>query len=698
MSSKKSETTKAVNATVGYKRPPVSGRFKEGHSGNPRGRPRGRSNVATLHKALFNEPIKVRDGGKSRTVPTGEAIFLLQTAKAGGGDQRSLYAVLDILDMTGRTREVSDEEREKRALHLPASYSMEEWDLMCNEVRQKDRERVRMQVEMDVKRFARPEDGTPTIVVPAAIQVGDRLAAEHKYDQALAAYQQEIAACKVDLTADSGDKNAQDRFRRAVSRIGLMADALLLASEFKQAIAMADLALEEAGTPFWINQMSPMSEQIPITGTTWIRTLQAHASMLSGNDAPARTFYTAFKSNPRNGMSSWETAVLRDFVRLRKAGLSHPLMDEIEKQYNDAGWTTDIRNSMANAPKLKRGEIGVYLSSEELKSGDKLLENGYVHEALTVYLRNLRNWQKNVTKDGTREDWKKNVAEAAERVALAIQELFRRGKFIAALENADTAVQLAPSNLFLQSVCACALLLRGEHDNESRTLFMRHCGKTVGDRTWEALIADHFATLRGMGCDRPLMKEIERRLAGTEVSEFPDVDVVPASKTTDPNAALMQASDIPSAEHLEKQGLWEPALVVYGRCLKQCEAKIAKFSKGVFNIQALDDRVTISNKLACLAAGFLMDRNFTKALESIDLALSANQSPLSNIWRAHALMFLDRIDEAKELYQRCRNEQVNDQPGSTCILGEFATLRKNGLDHPLMNEIESLFVLRTVSR
>src|SRR3954447_13788801 len=87
-------------SAVGYKRPPVSGQFKKGKSGNRKGRPRGRPNIATLHKALFNEPVKVREGGKSRLIPAGEAILLLQASKATRGDQRSLFAVMDILNMT----------------------------------------------------------------------------------------------------------------------------------------------------------------------------------------------------------------------------------------------------------------------------------------------------------------------------------------------------------------------------------------------------------------------------------------------------------------------------------------------------------------------------------------------------------------------------------------------------------------------
>ena len=66
---------------------------------------------------------------------------------------------------------------------------------------------------------------------------------------------------------------------------------------------------------------------------------------------------------------------------------------------------------------------------------------------------------------------------------------------------------------------------------------------------------------------------------------------------------------------------------------------------------------------------FLVDQKFAKALEAIDLALSANHSPLLNIWRAHVLMFLGRADEAKTLYTRYRDDKVdNHSNGAGLIL------------------------------
>ena len=303
-SKKKSDGVAADKDPVGYRRPPPDSQFKKGQSGNPKGRPRGRPNVASLTKLLFNEPVPVRQDGKKSHMPSGEAVFRSLVAQAARGDTRSLYTVMDIVEMTGRTNDISDEERAKRAMHLPSSLSGEAWDMLNNPACQREREYCRMMAEFKPERFARPEDGTLTVVVPAPVQRGDALADQQKFDEALAAYRQEIEACKVDLTADSNDKTAQDRFRRAVSRIALLADTLLFRGEFARAIEFCEEALALGASPFWVNVASPLSENLITTGTTWIRAIRAHAWMFSGQAALARTFYCSFTGNPKIAMAS----------------------------------------------------------------------------------------------------------------------------------------------------------------------------------------------------------------------------------------------------------------------------------------------------------------------------------------------------------------------------------------------------------
>jgi hypothetical protein len=48
----------------------------------------------------------------------------------------------------------------------------------------------------------------------------------------------------------------------------------------------------------------------------------------------ARTLYLQYRGTKNvEGEKSWDTSVLQDFAELRQSGLSHTLMDQIEKQF-----------------------------------------------------------------------------------------------------------------------------------------------------------------------------------------------------------------------------------------------------------------------------------------------------------------------------------------------------------------------------
>jgi hypothetical protein len=74
---------------VGYKRPPVSTRFKAGRSGNPKGRPKGQRNFKVIIEEALNAPVLVREGDRKRHVKKAEAIVLRQLDSAMKGDGRA---------------------------------------------------------------------------------------------------------------------------------------------------------------------------------------------------------------------------------------------------------------------------------------------------------------------------------------------------------------------------------------------------------------------------------------------------------------------------------------------------------------------------------------------------------------------------------------------------------------------------------
>lgn len=108
----------------------------------------------------------------------------------------------------------------------------------------------------------------------------------------------------------------------------------------------------------------------------------------------------------------------------------------------------------------------------------------------------------------------------------------------------------------------------------------------------------------------------------------------------------------------------------------------------------LGDGVTDdAERIGAISYHFLMARAFPKALAAAD---EAREIAPDRLWiqtnRAHALMFLGRIQEARVLYRAHRGEKAQpDQSWEQAVLGDFAEFRKTGLSAPLMDEIEREF-------
>jgi Family of unknown function (DUF5681) len=79
---------------TGYGKPPKSGQFKRGKSGNPKGRPKGSLKLATDLAAELNEQITVREDGRARRVSKQRALIKSLMAKALQGDIRANAAIL----------------------------------------------------------------------------------------------------------------------------------------------------------------------------------------------------------------------------------------------------------------------------------------------------------------------------------------------------------------------------------------------------------------------------------------------------------------------------------------------------------------------------------------------------------------------------------------------------------------------------
>jgi Family of unknown function (DUF5681) len=81
---------------VGYGRPPEATRFRKGTSGNPKGRPRGSLNVATLFIKTLRERVVINENGQRKKVTKLEAALKQLVNKSATGDLRAMRQLVEL--------------------------------------------------------------------------------------------------------------------------------------------------------------------------------------------------------------------------------------------------------------------------------------------------------------------------------------------------------------------------------------------------------------------------------------------------------------------------------------------------------------------------------------------------------------------------------------------------------------------------
>jgi hypothetical protein len=94
---------------IGYRRPPPSGQFKKGASGNPKGRPKGSKNLVTLLHHELNQKVTVNEGGRRRSVTRMQAMVMRLVAAALQGEPKAVMTLLDILRRNGGGEQATPE-------------------------------------------------------------------------------------------------------------------------------------------------------------------------------------------------------------------------------------------------------------------------------------------------------------------------------------------------------------------------------------------------------------------------------------------------------------------------------------------------------------------------------------------------------------------------------------------------------------
>jgi len=71
---------------VGFGKPPKPSQFRKGFSGNPKGRPKGRRNLAAVLERTLREKVVINENGVRRTITKLEAAVKQLVNQAASGD------------------------------------------------------------------------------------------------------------------------------------------------------------------------------------------------------------------------------------------------------------------------------------------------------------------------------------------------------------------------------------------------------------------------------------------------------------------------------------------------------------------------------------------------------------------------------------------------------------------------------------
>ncbi len=96
-----------VEYEIGYGKPPVSGRFAPGVSGNPNGRPKRRpSLLAEQINAVLDTPVTYREGGRTKDTTYRELALKMIVDRARKGDIAAAESIPTIYEQAERNGDV----------------------------------------------------------------------------------------------------------------------------------------------------------------------------------------------------------------------------------------------------------------------------------------------------------------------------------------------------------------------------------------------------------------------------------------------------------------------------------------------------------------------------------------------------------------------------------------------------------------
>ena len=97
-----SDTETEGDYQIGYGKPPRHTGFQKRRSGNPKGRPKGSKNFATLLGEALDEKVQVTEDGTRRRVTKRELVIKQLVNKSASADLRAIKQLTDIVERAER--------------------------------------------------------------------------------------------------------------------------------------------------------------------------------------------------------------------------------------------------------------------------------------------------------------------------------------------------------------------------------------------------------------------------------------------------------------------------------------------------------------------------------------------------------------------------------------------------------------------
>lgn len=98
---------------IGFANPPVSGQFRPGKSGNPKGRPPKFKSPKQSFQEMLLQPVQVREAGRVKDVSTFDAILKVLRKSALEGGNKDVALLLRACQMFGVNEVGPEQEKAK---------------------------------------------------------------------------------------------------------------------------------------------------------------------------------------------------------------------------------------------------------------------------------------------------------------------------------------------------------------------------------------------------------------------------------------------------------------------------------------------------------------------------------------------------------------------------------------------------------